>query len=129
MLRLVFKQETLTPSVHLYSASCGVIAPRKYKRMYRPKSTLIILSGLQLYPNSQCVATAKRIPYQLQQSVKAHLINKHYHAPVASVATDSDQFAYKTGHNSTLAVIKCQRTWLRWLDEGSNICYNIFVRF
>ena len=36
-----------------------------------------------------------------------------------SVAIDSDQFAYKTGHNSTMALIKCQHTWLKWLDEGT----------
>ena len=27
-----------------------------------------------------------------------------------------DQFAYREGHNSTMALIKCQHTWLKWLD-------------
>ena len=39
-------------------------------------------------------------------------------AHVMSVAIDSDQFTYKTEHNSTMALIKCQHTWLEWLDEG-----------
>ena len=28
---------------------------------------------------------------------------------------DFDQFAYRGGHNSTMALIKCQHTWLKWL--------------
>ena len=28
---------------------------------------------------------------------------------------DSDQYAYKVGHNSTMALIKCQHTWLKRL--------------
>ena len=49
-------------------------------------------------------------------------------AHLLSVAVDSDQFAYKTGHNSTMALIKCQHTWLKRLDEGSKFV-NIFFRF
>ena len=29
---------------------------------------------------------------------------------------DFDLFAYRGGHNSTMALIKCQHTWLKWLD-------------
>jgi retron-type reverse transcriptase len=28
-----------------------------------------------------------------------------------------DQFAYKTGSNTTTAFIKCQHQWLKWLDD------------
>ena len=28
-----------------------------------------------------------------------------------------DQFAYKTGSNTTTALIKCQHQWLKWLDD------------
>ena len=28
-----------------------------------------------------------------------------------------DQFAYKEGHNTTMALIKCQHNWLKWLDK------------
>ena len=31
-----------------------------------------------------------------------------------------DQFAYREGHNSTMALIKCQHTWLKWLDGNAN---------
>ena len=31
-----------------------------------------------------------------------------------------DQFAYKKGHNSTVALIKCHHTWLKWLDNDAN---------
>ena len=33
---------------------------------------------------------------------------------------DLDQFAYREGHNSTMALIKCQHKWLSWLDGGAN---------
>ena len=29
-----------------------------------------------------------------------------------------DQFAYRKGHNTTMALIKCQYAWLKWLDSG-----------
>ncbi|CAB4040835.1 Hypothetical predicted protein, partial [Paramuricea clavata] len=31
-----------------------------------------------------------------------------------------DQFSYKKGHNSTMAVIKSQHQWLEWLDRNAN---------
>ena len=37
---------------------------------------------------------------------------------------DLDQFAYREGRNSTMALIKCQHTWLKWLDGNAD-----FVRF
>ncbi|XP_022809436.1 uncharacterized protein LOC111346415 [Stylophora pistillata] len=33
---------------------------------------------------------------------------------------DLDQFAYRGGHNSTMALIKCQHTWLKWLDGNAD---------
>ena len=33
---------------------------------------------------------------------------------------DLDQFAYRGGHNSTMALIKRQHTWLKWLDGNPN---------
>ena len=33
---------------------------------------------------------------------------------------DFDQFAYRGGHNSTMALIKCQHTWLKWLDGNAD---------
>ena len=32
---------------------------------------------------------------------------------------DSDQFSYKEGHNSTMALIKRQQNWLKWLDSNA----------
>ena len=29
-----------------------------------------------------------------------------------------DQFAYRKGLNTTMALIKCQHVWLKWLDSG-----------
>ena len=40
-------------------------------------------------------------------------------APVISHKIGSNQFAYKKGHNSTMALIKCQHTWLKWLDKDA----------
>ena len=40
-------------------------------------------------------------------------------APVISNKIGSNQFAYKKGHNSTMALIKCQHTWLKWLDKDA----------
>ena len=36
-----------------------------------------------------------------------------------SESIDQDQFAYKKGLNSTMAVIKCQYKWLKWLDNDA----------
>ena len=33
---------------------------------------------------------------------------------------DLDQFSYREGHNSTMALIKCQHTWLKWLDGNAD---------
>ena len=33
---------------------------------------------------------------------------------------DLDQFSYHEGHNSTMALIKCQHTWLKWLHGNAN---------
>ena len=32
----------------------------------------------------------------------------------------SDQFAYKEGQNTTMALIKCQKPCLNWLDKGTD---------
>ena len=42
-----------------------------------------------------------------------------YRYEISSICNDYiglDQFAYREGHNSTMALIKCQHTWLKWLD-------------
>ena len=40
-------------------------------------------------------------------------------APVISHKIGSNQFAYKKDHNSTMALIKCQHTWLKRLDKDA----------
>ena len=39
---------------------------------------------------------------------------------------DFDQFAYRKGHNTTMALIKCQYAWLKWLDSGYDYIYVIY---
>ena len=46
-------------------------------------------------------------------------IYKNEIADVIYYSIDSDQYAYKVGHNSTMALIKCQHTWLKGLDNGA----------
>ena len=36
---------------------------------------------------------------------------------LSTECTGSDQFEYKKGINSTIALIKCQHTWFQWLDK------------
>ena len=31
-----------------------------------------------------------------------------------------NQFAYKRGHNTTMALLKCQHYWLKWLDKDAD---------
>ena len=40
-------------------------------------------------------------------------------ADIIKDSIDSDQYAYKKGHNSTMALIKCQNMWLKYLDYGA----------
>ena len=35
---------------------------------------------------------------------------------------DLDQFAYRKGHNSTMALLKSQHNWLKWLDGMWTLC-------
>ena len=41
-------------------------------------------------------------------------------APATRNNIGPDQFAYKKGHNSTMALIKSQHQWLEWLDKNAN---------
>ena len=46
-----------------------------------------------------------------------------YRFELSSICNDYinlDQFAYRGGHNSTMALIKCQHTWLKWLDGNAD---------
>lgn len=46
-----------------------------------------------------------------------------YRFELSSICDDYinlDQFAYRGGHNSTMALIKCQHTWLKWLDGNAD---------
>jgi hypothetical protein len=36
---------------------------------------------------------------------------------ICNESIDSDQFAYRKGHNTTMALIKNQHYWLKWLDR------------
>ncbi|CAB4034346.1 Hypothetical predicted protein, partial [Paramuricea clavata] len=40
--------------------------------------------------------------------------------PITRNNIGPDQFAYKKGHNSTMALIKSQHQWLEWLDKNAN---------
>ena len=45
-----------------------------------------------------------------------------YKTEIADIIKDSidpNQYAYKQGHNSTMALIKCQHMWLKYLDNGA----------
>ena len=46
-------------------------------------------------------------------------IYKNEIADVIYYSIDSDQYAYKVGHNSTMALIKCKHTWLKELESGA----------
>ncbi len=50
-------------------------------------------------------------------------ILKNEIADVIYHSIDSDQYAYKVGHNSTMALIKCQHTWLKY----NTIQYNNLI--
>ncbi len=41
-------------------------------------------------------------------------------APATRNNIGPDQFAYKKGHNSTMALIKSQHQWLEWMDKNAN---------
>ena len=36
------------------------------------------------------------------------------------IPSGPDQFAYKKGHNTTMALIKCQNVWLEQFDIGAD---------
>ena len=52
------------------------------------------------------------------------LVCKQELSPILKSAIGPDQFAYKEGHNTTMALIKCQHFWLEQLHRDAD-----FVRF
>ena len=40
-------------------------------------------------------------------------------ADIIKVSIGPNQYAYKQGHNSTMALIKCQNMWLNYFDNGA----------
>ena len=42
-------------------------------------------------------------------------------SPVMEKVIHEDQFAYKKGHSSTMALIKAQHTWMEWLDGDASM--------
>ena len=53
-----------------------------------------------------------------------------YRYELSSICNDYiglDQFAYRKGHNSTMALIKCQHTWLKWLDGNADFVRIFFL--
>ena len=47
------------------------------------------------------------------------LVRKQEVSPILKSAIGPDQFAYKKGHNTTMALIKCQHFWLQRLDRDA----------
>ena len=47
------------------------------------------------------------------------LVCKQEVSPILMSAIGPDQFAYKKGHNTTMALIKCQHFWLERLDRDA----------
>ena len=48
------------------------------------------------------------------------LVYRYELSSICNDYIDLDQFAYREGHNSTMALIKCQHTWLKWLDGNAD---------
>ena len=48
------------------------------------------------------------------------LVCKQELSPILKSAIGPDQFAYKRGHNTTMALIKCQHFWLEQLDGNAD---------
>ena len=48
-----------------------------------------------------------------------HLVCRQEVSPILKSAIGPDQFAYKKVHNTTMALIKCQRFWLELLDRDA----------
>ena len=42
---------------------------------------------------------------------------------------DLDQFADREGHDSSATLIKCQHTWLKWLDGNADFVWVFFPSF
>ena len=48
------------------------------------------------------------------------LVYKNELSTVCANHIDLDQFAYRKGHNSTMALLKSQHNWLKWLDGNAD---------
>ena len=48
------------------------------------------------------------------------LVHKNELSFVCTNHIDLDQFAYRKGHKSTMALLKSQHNWLKWLDGNAD---------
>ena len=48
------------------------------------------------------------------------LVYKNELSFVCTNHIDLDQFAYRKAHNSTMALLKSQHNWLKWLDGNAD---------
>ena len=48
-------------------------------------------------------------------------VSKQELSPALKSQIRSDQFAYEVEHNVTMALLKCQRYWPKWLDKDADI--------
>ena len=93
--------------------------------------TIIFNSSIKLgiVPDSWKLANLLPVPKespltesnQLRPISLTNIIELTELVQVMENATHKDQFAYKRGYSSTMALIKAQHTWMDWLDGNANM--------
>ena len=72
----------------------------------------------QIWKSANLLPLPKESPLNLCNQLRPISLTDEL-APVISHKIGSNQFAYKKDHNSTMALIKCQHTWLKWLGKDA----------
>ena len=75
---------------------------------------------LKVSPFSEC---SQLRPMSLTNIIMRTFERLAYKQEISTILQSSiglNQFAYKKGHNTTMALLKCQQYWLNWLDKDAD---------
>lgn len=81
-------------------------------------------ANLKPLPNESLLTTSSQLRPISLTAIVMHLFERlvctYELVDICNSYIDSNQFAYRQARNSTMALIMCQHTWLKWLDGDTN---------
>ena len=95
----------------------NLIKQQKVPRQWKLGNVTLML---KVSPFSEC---SQLRPMSLTNIIMRTFERLAYKQEISTILQSSiglNQFAYKKGHNTTMALLKCQQYWLNWLDKDAD---------